>query len=322
MPEYAEADTIAKFLERSKGELAKALPKWITPDRMMRIALTEFRKTPKLLECTPQSQLASVMQCAQLGLEPGSGLGHAWLVPFFNTKAGVLECIMIIGYRGMIDLAIRSSHVSTVSAEVVYEKDDFDYAFGTSQFLRHKPPLDVDRGKPLYAFCLAFMRDGTPQFTVMSAKEIGVIRDSSLKKAKGFSPWKTNEMEMWKKTTVRRLFKYLPASVMPREAHDALHREDKVFDTTGRIVEETEANTDNLKQRMAAAEGKPEPECHDHNLTLHEMRDGPDSTTVPWVGCPTCNRWEEQPHAQAPQDEEPERPDWWTDPNEENLDRI
>lgn len=40
------------MLEQFKGEIARALPKHINPDRMARIALTAFRMTPKLGSAT------------------------------------------------------------------------------------------------------------------------------------------------------------------------------------------------------------------------------------------------------------------------------
>src|SRR5690606_29461645 len=75
---------------RVKAEIARALPRHVDPDRLMRVALTVIRQNPELRECTVPSLLAAVMQCAQLGLEPGV-LGHAYLVPFRNNKTGQRE---------------------------------------------------------------------------------------------------------------------------------------------------------------------------------------------------------------------------------------
>ena len=97
---------------RSKGfqaQMALALPKTMTAERLTRIVMTECRKTPALMNCNQESFFGAVLQCAQLGLEPGSALGHCYLVPFGNGKAkdGRPNCQLIIGYRGMIDLARR-----------------------------------------------------------------------------------------------------------------------------------------------------------------------------------------------------------------------
>src|ERR1700690_3025545 len=94
--------TVQDLLMRSKQQIALALPKHMDPDRLCRIALTTIRQTPKLLDCDPLSLIKCVVQCAAIGLEPDPLLGRAYLVPFGR------ECQLLIGYRGMIDLARRS----------------------------------------------------------------------------------------------------------------------------------------------------------------------------------------------------------------------
>ena len=99
--------------DQFKKQLALAVPKHLSADRMARIAATEVRKTPALLNTTPASFLGAVMQSAQLGLEPGSALGQAYLVPYGN------QCQLILGYRGMIDLARLSGQVLSLKSYAV-----------------------------------------------------------------------------------------------------------------------------------------------------------------------------------------------------------
>ena len=98
--ETTKPNTLVSLLRSPKvqAQMAMALPKSLTADRLTRIIITECRKTPALLNCSQESFLGSVLQCAQLGLEPGSALGHCYLLPYGKT------CQLIIGYRGMIDL--------------------------------------------------------------------------------------------------------------------------------------------------------------------------------------------------------------------------
>lgn len=112
-----------------KAQLAAALPKHIAPDRMIRIVTTEIRKTPALANCDMQSFIGAVVQCSQLGLEPGSALGHAYLLPFGNgkSKSGQPNVQLIVGYRGMIDLARRSGQIVSISARTVRESDKFHF---------------------------------------------------------------------------------------------------------------------------------------------------------------------------------------------------
>ena len=195
-----------------KAQMALALPKHMTADRLARIATTEIRKVPKLMQCDQHSFLGAIMQCAQLGLEPGSALGHAYLIPFENRKRNITEVQFIIGYRGMIDLARRSGQIMSIEARSVYEADHFDVSFGLDSKLEHKPAWETaDRGELRFVYAVAKLKDGGVQFEVMSRADIEKVRAQS--KAGSSGPWVTHFEEMAKKTVIRRLFKYLPVSI-------------------------------------------------------------------------------------------------------------
>jgi recombination protein RecT len=214
--------TIAGLLsdDNVKKQMALALPKHMTADRLARIALTEVRKNPKLGDSDQASFLGAIMQCAQLGLEPGGALGHAYLLPFENRRKGITEVQFIVGYRGMIDLARRSGQIVSLEARAVYEADQFHVQLGLDSNLTHIPAWDkVDRGPLTFVYSVAKLKDGGVQFDVMSRAEIERIRNESqgyktaIKYGKTDSPWISAFEEMAKKTVVRRLFKYLPVSI-------------------------------------------------------------------------------------------------------------
>lgn len=216
--------TIEQMMSSSsiKNQLALAMPKHLTADRLARIATTEMRKVPKLAQCDQVSFLGAIMQCAQLGLEPGSALGHAYLIPFNKNKkvngkwvVDHVEVQFIIGYRGMIDLARRSGQIISISAHTVYENDKFSYELGLHEDLIHKP-ADRERGKMIYVYAVARLKDGGVQFEVMSKFDVDLIRAQS--KAGADGPWATHYDEMAKKTVIRRLFKYLPVSIEMTQA--------------------------------------------------------------------------------------------------------
>lgn len=203
--------------QKVKQQMALAMPKHMTADRMMRIALTEIRKVPALGKCNIESFMGSIMQCAQLGLEPGSALGHAYLLPFGSGKAadGKPNCQLIIGYRGMIDLARRSGQIVSLTARTVYENDDFSYEFGLEETMKHKP-AENDRGKITHVYAVAKLKGGGIQFDVMSKTDVDKVKAGS--KAGNNGPWITHYDEMAKKTVIRRLFKYLPVSIEIQQA--------------------------------------------------------------------------------------------------------
>jgi recombination protein RecT len=195
-----------------KRQMALAMPKHMTADRMMRIALTEIRKVPALGKCNVESFMGAIMQCAQLGLEPGGALGHAYLLPFGNGKAADNKpnCQLIVGYRGMIDLARRSGQIISLTARTVYENDTFSYEFGLEETMTHKP-AEGDRGKITHVYAVAKLKGGGIQFDVMSKADVDKVKAQS--KAGSNGPWVSHYDEMAKKTVIRRLFKYLPVSI-------------------------------------------------------------------------------------------------------------
>lgn len=199
--------------DQFKKQLALAVPKHLNADRMARIAATEVRKNKALLNTEPTSFLGSVMQAAQLGLEPGSALGQAYLVPYGN------QCQLIIGYKGMIDLARRSGQVLSLNAYAVREGDDFNFQLGLKPDIHHVPSLEADRiNKPItYVYAVATLKGGGYQFEVMSRAEVEAVKA----KAKSKNIWTNYFEEMAKKTVIRRLFKYLPVSIEALEITNA-----------------------------------------------------------------------------------------------------
>lgn len=213
-------------------QMALAMPKSMTPDRLTRIVMTECRKTPALLKCAPESFYGAVLQCAALGLEPGSALGHCYLLPFGNgkDKQGRPNAQLIIGYRGMIDLARRSGQIISLQAYCVHEQDTFNYKLGLDPDIEHIPASVADRGKVTHVYAVAKLKGDGVQFEVMSRAEIEKVRTSS--KAGNSGPWSNHWEEMAKKTVIRRLFKYLPVSIEAVRAVEIDEKTDRGEATT------------------------------------------------------------------------------------------
>lgn len=213
--QQVKAATVIDVVRSKKfqAQMALALPKSMTADRLTRIVMTECRKAPALLKCAPESFYGAVLQCAALGLEPGSALGHCYLLPFGNgkDKQGRPNAQLIIGYRGMIDLARRSGQIVSLSAYCVHEQDTFNYKLGLDPDIEHIPASVADRGKVTHVYAVAKLKGGGVQFEVMSRAEIEAVRKTS--KAGTSGPWSSHWDEMAKKTVIRRLFKYLPVSI-------------------------------------------------------------------------------------------------------------
>lgn len=200
--------TIAEMIKVLEPEIKKALPSVITPERFTRMALSAINNTPKLAECSQMSFLAALMSAAQLGLEPNTSLGQAYLIPYNNK--GTLECQFQLGFKGMIDLVYRNDKVQTIQAHCVYENDEFNYELGLNPQLKHKPAIQ-NRGNLLLVYALFKLDNGGYGFEVMSKEDIEIHAERYSKAySSQYSPWKLYFEDMAKKTVIKKVLKYAP----------------------------------------------------------------------------------------------------------------
>ncbi len=200
--------SIQDYIEIMAPAIKAALPSVMTPERFSRITLSALSSNPKLKECTPQSFLGAMMTAAQLGLEPNTPLGQAYLIPFQNKNKGQMECQFQLGYKGLIDLAYRSGEVSIIQAHTVYENDDFTYELGLDPKLKHIPAKS-NRGKPVAYYAMFKTKDDGYGFQVMSFDDVQQ-HAQRFSKSYGSGPWKTSFDEMAKKTVLKKVLKYAP----------------------------------------------------------------------------------------------------------------
>lgn len=234
---------IKGVLEKYKAQIAQALPKHISVERIMQIATTVIAKNPAIAECTTSSLLGAVLQASIVGLELTPILGLAYLVPFYNGKTKQKEVQFQIGYRGFIELARRSKELKTLMAECVYENDRFEYELGLEPKLKHIPFLG-ERGELLYVYAAATFVNGGNAFVVLTKQDVMKYRSYSKTAQAEFSIWEKHFEEMAKKTAIRRLAKLLPMSV-----------EYKTFETDNKTI-----NAEDFKDGELILENIEEPE--------------------------------------------------------------
>lgn len=234
-PQQGGPQTIGSLITRMQGEIARALPKHMDADRMARIALTAVRRDPALERCSPASFMGALLTAAQLGLEPGVS-GEAYLVAYKQ------ECTLIVGYQGYAKLFWQHPMAKHLDAQAVYERDEFDYAYGLEPFLRHKPALG-DRGDVVAYYAVASLTSGASAFVVLSPEDVRALRGSTGPNGKIKDPmhW------MARKTAVRQLVKLLPKSA---DLARAIEADDKV---------RTDLNEDAIDLPMAAPMQQIEP---------------------------------------------------------------
>lgn len=193
-----------KMLERFKPEIERALPKHLNADRIARIALTSFRRNPKLGECDPKSVFAAVIQASQLGLEPDS-LGRAYIIPYEK------EANFVPGWKGLVDLTNRAGSATTWTG-AVFDGDEFDYALGDRPFISHKPGDEFDPSRLTHVYAVGRVKNAEwPIIEVWSINRVMRHRDRYNKVGKRHYSFENIEMYA-RKVVLLQVLKYVPAS--------------------------------------------------------------------------------------------------------------
>lgn len=245
-----------------KHKLKLALPKHLTPDRMIRIALSAASRQPLLLECSPESIALSLVRAAEFGVETDGWDAH--LVPYKNK--GKLECQLIVDYKGLCKLAYQSELVLEIQAGAVFEKDIFEYEMGSDSFLRHIPTDEEDPGALRFAWAMAKIKGGGAPFVVLNKRQVMEHKKASTASNSDYSPWNkaATEPSMWKKTALRELAKTIPRSAT---LHAAMKHED-ASDIGGKVIDgvvmgpddEQESKSDTTAKRLGAKNASDEVE--------------------------------------------------------------
>ena len=219
--------TLAKVLHNDPNfqrALREALPKNIDPKHVTRLAISAYEKTPKLKICSFASVVNCLMDCAALGLEPDGRRAH--LIPYGD------KCTLVIDYKGLVDIVMRSGLVRRIHVDVVCENDQFDYNLG--EVTLHKVDWHHPRGTVYAAYAMVELRDGARQYQVMSKVEIDAIRSQS--KSANDGPWVTHYNEMAKKTVFKRLCKWLSLSPEIDRVVNGSDQSPDVFEAESRQV--------------------------------------------------------------------------------------
>lgn len=242
--------SLRQVLERGKGQLQLAMQRHMDPDRMIRLALTAATRNPTLFECSHESIGLSLLTASQLGIEPNGRDGH--LVPYYNSKQRCYEAQFLADFKGLVKLAYRNDRVLSIQASAVRENDEFDYEFGTNAHLRHKP-ANRDRGELICAWAMVKLRDAEPQFVVLDRDAVLKRKQASQTGRKNVGPWRDWEDEMWAKTAVKVLSKFVPLGGEFEEAvhHDNAAESGETVEAEFTASRQEEQDAPNKSDRLA-----------------------------------------------------------------------
>lgn len=222
------ADQLRQQLTRMGPELKNALPSNISPEKFQRVVLTVASLNPDLLAADRKALLGACMRCAADGLVPD---GREAALVLFGSKPQYMPMV-----AGLLKRARNSGEISTINAHVIYEHDDFKVTLGDDEGITHTPAWATDRGKMVGVYAIAKLKDGGIQRALLSAAEVEKVRNVS--KSKGAGPWVQWTEEMWKKTALRRLTKYLPMDAESERMERILDRDEQPPASLEGVVED------------------------------------------------------------------------------------
>lgn len=256
MVKTEKVHAMVEMLEARKEVIQAACMKGLDAGTLINLARAVVSRSPELADCTPVSLLQSVMFAAEHGLRLGA-LGHLYIVPFKG------EAVPIIGYRGLIELAMRDGKVSKIEARLVYREDEFSIELGTNSDIHHLPDWDGPRedGDCTGAYCVVTMADGAQVFDYMTVKELNKIEKVS-KTQKVWGPYKA---EMRRKTITRRTLKYVPVGLAlavaqtAEDAHSGAIDVDAIIEDVASVPSKatgTDAVVAKVAQQVATADAE------------------------------------------------------------------
>lgn len=205
---------------------------------------SDIQRNPKLLECEPLTIVNSYMTMAQLGFLPSSVSGEAYVLPYNNTKKElvngkeswikVMEAQFQMGYQGLVTLFYQAG-IEKITSDIVRKNDKFSLVNGE---MRHEIDLTLsnkERGEAIGAYVKIVFR-GVENMRYMNAKDIleHAQKFSKSYDATGkYSPWNPAndpELNMWRKTVLKQMSKYLPKNEIINKAIELDNKDSIIAD--------------------------------------------------------------------------------------------
>jgi recombination protein RecT len=194
--------------------------------------ISAAQTNPRLKECDPTTILSSGMLAATLDLPINQNLGFAYIVPY--KSKGVFNAQFQMGYKGFVQLAIRSGQYKTINVSEVYEGEIESFNRMTGEFKFES--LENTQGKAIVGY-IAYFRliNGFEKAVYMTKAQVDThAKKYSQTYKMGFGLWKDDFDAMAKKTVLKLLLgKYGILSVEMQkavQADQAVIRKDEAYE--------------------------------------------------------------------------------------------
>ena len=230
---YAQLMTTISALEHDFSEICWAND--VSFRKEAEYAIQALKKNKYIFDTAqsnPTSLEHAIKNVAGIGVSLNPALQHAFLIPRCVNR--VNQICFDVSYRGLIHLATRHGGIDSVDVKIVHANDTFVYnGFGkaATHQIAGQNLFTCDRGEPVGCAIHAMSKTGEIIVGWMTKDEIYHTREHSesykayLAKKISSSPWVSHELEMWKKTVVKRESKLWPSCERMHEAASYLNEQ-------------------------------------------------------------------------------------------------
>ena len=189
-------------LEKMADKFTEALPRQMDVNKFISVAKLTLNKNPKLLQADKTSLMQTFMKAAQDGLYLD---GREAAAVQYGNQVNYLPMV-----EGVIKLMHNSGLIKTISAEVVYENDCFEYELGSNPHVKHIPLLVGNRGNRICVYCYVQTANDGEYIEIMNMDDLDKCKQQAKGASSPHSPWVKWFDQMAKKTVIHRIAKRLP----------------------------------------------------------------------------------------------------------------
>lgn len=267
-PQLIESDQIkSAIIGPNRGIIDSALQNngWQDTKAWISGIINALEKAPELKECTISSWRAAILNASQVGFVPNTNEQFCFLIP--RQVKGTKVVSFEMGYQGIQQLMLEMPDIENVEAEIVHEKDEFDYELGSNKYIKHRPHRGRDRGKRTACYCIVTYTNGKQHFEVLERDEIEELKQNKISGANSkYSPWYEDENNkfpndpfgwMWRKTAIKQASKMVKKT---NRLTEAIQADDKAETGTVMEVDETgdvkESNPEQAQEKVESKANK------------------------------------------------------------------
>ena len=189
-------------LEKMADKFTEALPRQMDVNKFISVAKLTLNKNPKLLQADKTSLMQTFMKAAQDGLYLD---GREAAAVQYGNQVNYLPMV-----EGVIKLMHNSGLIKTISAEVVYENDCFEYELGSNPHVKHIPLLVGNKGNRICVYCYVQTANDGEYIEIMNMDDLDKCKQQAKGASSPHSPWVKWFDQMAKTTVIHRIAKRLP----------------------------------------------------------------------------------------------------------------